>query len=374
MMDICCMALHYKNNYVLKTGIHTLIWAVLFLFPYIIIPDYDDSLLKLFTYTWLPLIQYFILFYLNYFIFITRFLFQKRYMQYAGINLALILLFLWLYGELHNVLHEFMHEHPFPLPKGDKSMHGDMPPPPPIQFFILKDFFSLFIPVIFSVAIKAMENWIETEAEKKELKNRNLESELLHLRYQLQPHFFFNSLNNIYSLVEVSPLKAQIAIHNLSKLMRYLLYDTGREKVVLSEEISFLKKYIQLMELRQTTKTTTHFIFPEEQDLNYYVAPLLFIPMIENAYKHGVSATQPSHISFAMTVKANQLFFSSENTNFPKNNTDKSGSGIGLDNLKKRLELLYHDKYELNSGIRDQVYWITLRITLDKPYQHKTDV
>ena len=232
-------------------------------------------------------------------------------------------------------------------------------------FFIFKDLFSFFIPIIFSIAVKATENWIKTEAEKKEIENKNLESELQHLRYQLQPHFFFNSLNNIYSLVEVSPSKAQEAIHNLSKLMRYLLYDTTREKVELSDEINFLKKYIQLMEIRQTDKTKTIYVFPETENTSYRIAPLLFIPMIENAYKHGVSATQNSRISFGMTIKDNQLLFSSENSNFPKSTSDKSGSGIGLDNLKKRLELLYYDKYELRKGLRDNTFWITLRIELD---------
>ena len=147
--------------------------------------------------------------------------------------------------------------------------------------------------------------------------------------------------------------------------MRYLLYETGREKVELSQEISFLKKFIQLMELRQTDKTVTNIVFPETTTTSYRIAPLLFIPMIGNAYKHGVSATQASHISFEMMIKDNYLFFSSENTNFPKDLADKSGSGIGLDNLHKRLELLYPQKYELKKGIKDNIYWITLRIEID---------
>jgi LytS/YehU family sensor histidine kinase len=244
------------------------------------------------------------------------------------------------------------------------SSPGRMLMPLP-ELFILKDLFSYLIPVIFSLAVRATESLLKTEAEKSEAEKRNLESELQHLRYQLQPHFFFNSLNNIYSLVDVSPTKAQEAIHNLSKLMRYLLYDTSREKVELSQEISFMTQYIQMMELRHTDKTKTTFSFPDVADNQCEIAPLLFIPLIENAYKHCVSATQPSAIFFKITIDANELVFFGENTNFPKDNSDKSGSGIGLENLKKRLDLLYPHKYDFKYGVRDNYFRVRLKIEIE---------
>lgn len=350
------MTINNKNNNLIKAGIHLLIWIVFFIFPYLVFPRQDGDFGKLLTRNWLPLVQYAIIFYLNYFILLNRLLFQKKYVFYFLINCAIIFIFVWFNWEFRDLLINRDLQKLFPLKKMAQ---------PPNNFFIFKDLFSFFIPVIFSIAVKATENWIKAEAEKKEIQNKNLESELQHLRYQLQPHFFFNSLNNIYSLIEVSPTKAQEAVHGLSKLMRYLLYDTSREKVELSQEIDFLKKYIQLMELRQTDKTGTTFIFPETKNTSYYIAPLLFIPMIENAYKHGVSATQASHISFKMTIKDKELVFISENSNFPKSDSDKSGSGIGLENLKKRLELLYPNKYDLKKGIKDNSYWIMLSIEID---------
>jgi two-component sensor histidine kinase len=358
------MTQHYRTNLRLKVGVHFLIWSLLFLFPYLVMPEEEVDINRLFTHTWIPLIQYGMLFYFNYFFLLPRLLFRKKHLAYILLNSALILFFLWLYREFHDA-HMRQQMALFPPPQHRPSPPPGFPMPPPRQLFILKDLFSLMVAVIFSLAVKAMENLTKTEAEKKEIEHRSLESELLHLKYQLQPHFFFNSLNNIYSLIEVSPDKAQEAVHNLSKLMRYLLYDTRREKVELAEELLFLKKYIQLMELRHTDRTTTHVRFPENLDAAYTVAPLLFIPMIENAYKHGVSATQESQLSFEMTIQGNELLFSSENTNFPKNNSDKSGSGIGLDNLSKRLELLYPHRHELKSGIRDNKYWITLKISLN---------
>ena len=119
------------------------------------------------------------------------------------------------------------------------------------------------------------------------------------------------------------------------------------------------------MELRHTNKTMAHFTFPETQNTKYVIAPLLFIPMIENAYKHGISATQQSDIFFEMKIIDNELFFTSRNSNFPKNNSDKSGSGIGLNNLRKRLELIYRGKYELKSGVMNNLYFIELKINLN---------
>ncbi len=146
--------------------------------------------------------------------------------------------------------------------------------------------------------------------------------------------------------------------------MRYLLYDVGKDKIELSLEIDFLRKYIQLMELRHNDRTASRFVFPETKNSSYYIAPLLFIPMIENAYKHGVSATQASSIFFEMTVEGDELFFISKNTNFPKSKSDKSGSGIGLNNLRKRLELIYPEKYELKSGVSGSDYFIELKVSL----------
>ena len=363
------MKLKEYNNRIIKLGIHFFIWAILLLFPYLLSPLQKNSFNMMLLHAWLPLFLYAIIFYLNYFLLLNWFLFERKYVSYCLINAILIFICVWFNWQARNLFMNIdMYGMYLPNNMGNNIQNELFKPkgtPPPNNFFILKDLFSFFIPIIFSIAVKATENWIKTEAEKKEIENKNLESELQHLRYQLQPHFFFNSLNNIYSLVEVSPTKAQEAIHNLSKLMRYLLYETTREKVELADEISFLKKYIQLMEIRQTDKTKTYYVFPETENTSYRIAPLLFIPMIENAYKHGVSATQNSRISFGMTIKDNQLLFSSENSNFPKSTSDKSGSGIGLDNLKKRLELLYNNKYELRKGLRDNTFWITLRIELD---------
>ena len=172
---------------------------------------------------------------------------------------------------------------------------------------------------LFSIAIKTTQRWVKTEAEHKEAANFKLQSELQHLHYQLQPHFFFNSLNNIYAMVDVSPAQAKTSIHSLSKLMRYMLYETNMELVPLSKEIEFIKKFIDLMKLRVSDKTDVNYNLPTEET-GIKIAPLLFISLIENAFKHGVSASKASQININMTCNDKTVLFTIENYNLPKKN------------------------------------------------------
>ena len=140
-----------------------------------------------------------------------------------------------------------------------------------------------------------------------------------------------------------------------------MLYETNLEKVPLTKEIDFLKKYIDLMKLRVSYKTTVSYSFPIKET-GIQIAPLLFISLIENAFKHGVSASKASQIDINMTCNDNTVLFSVENNNFPKKTDDKSGSGIGLQNLEKRLELLYPNKFNFKSLLKDDRFLITLKI------------
>ena len=232
---------------------------------------------------------------------------------------------------------------------------------PPFKLFIYIQMLSYAAPLLFTIAIKTTKIWVKTEAQRKEADNFKLQTELQHLRYQLQPHFFFNSLNNIYSLVDISPDKAKSTIHSLGKLMRYLLYETNTDLVPLSKEVEFMRKYIDLMKLRLTDKTEIESSFPV-RDSSIQIAPLLFISLIENAFKHGVSANTKSNISIDMLIKEKTVYFTIENHNFPKQDNDKSGSGIGLPNLEKRLQLLYPNRHLFQQEVKDGIYSVYLKI------------
>lgn len=161
---------------------------------------------------------------------------------------------------------------------------------------------------------------VSCRAGKQEIEKERTQAELQNLKSQLNPHFLFNTLNNIYALVALNPQQAQYALHSLSQLLRYVLYDNNQQMMPLSKELAFIRSYVELMSLRLSKQVQLEVNLPED-DRGYQVAPLLFIALIENAFKHGVSATEPSfiHISFALTG-GDTLICTVENSCFPKMN------------------------------------------------------
>ncbi|NIJ46426.1 two-component sensor histidine kinase [Wenyingzhuangia heitensis] len=342
----------YKNKKITLFS-HLLTWVVLFSMPYILSYEKQD-INRVIAHFWIPIFFYAVLFYSNFFLWIDKFLFAKKTVQFIVINIGLIALFMTLKEQIESVyFEEFLRK------KADKNEGGG----PPFSLFIYVQTLSYIAPLLFSIAIKATKRWAKTEAERKEATTIKLQSELQHLRYQIQPHFFFNSLNNIYSLVDISPEQAKTTIHSLSKLMRYLLYDTNTEMISLSKEIEFIKKYISLMELRLTDNTVIHTRFPAK-NTEVKIVPLLFISLIENAFKHGVSSQHKSDIEFEMYIDNDILYFTSKNDNYPKEQSDKSGSGIGLQNLEKRLQLLYPNKHQFTTNVVNNQFVARLEIHL----------
>lgn len=301
------------------------------------------------------MVFYAVLFYLNYLFLIDKAIFKQKYVLFISANLILILIFTWIHVELKDLLN---------LIYDMKNMVGPKFTPQPTRLFVYKDIVSMMIPIIISFAVRTTEKWAKAETEKKENEKEILKSELQHLKYQLQPHFFFNSLNTIYALIERSPTLAQETVHDLSKLMRYLLYDTEVGKAKLSDEIEFMKQYINLMKLRTSDKTVVNANFPTVSE-QQFITPLLFISLIENAFKHGVSATQNSEIVFNLVVEGKKISFFSENKNFPKTNTDKSGSGIGVNNLKKQLEISYPGKHTFKTTVENGLFKVVLEVYTD---------
>lgn len=360
------MKIHY-NTTKGKILLHASVWFLLLLFPLLIMmyEEHDtERNLRMLKLNWLQMSQYAVIFYINYLWLIRKYFMQKKFLVFFVINLLLLALMLWFNDMIHTEVFaepgkEFFKDKGFrPNPPPDK------PGMPPFRFFWVKGLLSLLVPTIVAIAVSSVENWFRSEEAQKEASRAQLESELQNLRYQIQPHFFFNSLNNIYSLVETSAPKAQQAIHGLSRMMRYLLYETSRTTVGLDEEIRFIVSYIELMKLRQTDKTLLIYSFPEIEARHWQLAPLLFIPLIENAFKHGVSATKKSEIRFEITVSGSNLLFVGINTNYPKVDSDKSGSGIGLSNLRKRLELLYPGQNSLSTTVENEMFVATLQLRL----------
>ncbi|KAA5535700.1 sensor histidine kinase [Paenimyroides baculatum] len=183
------------------------------------------------------------------------------------------------------------------------------------------------------------------------MKNEKLKAELMLLKSQVSPHFFFNTLNNLYGLVAKDSKKAQDLILKLSDMMRYSIYEGEKETVSLQEEIDFLKNYIELHKMRYRKEISVNFIYAVDE--NRKVVPLLFIILLENAFKHGVeNLRKNAYIEMNLSTSENEICFSIEN-NYEK---AESQSGIGLKNLKRRLELIYPNQHELAFSITENEY------------------
>ena len=194
-----------------------------------------------------------------------------------------------------------------------------------------------------------------------ELEKQNLEQQLEYLRYQINPHFFMNTLNNIHALVDIDPEKAQETIVELSKMMRFVLYEGDKRGVPLTKELEFMHTYIKLMQLRYTDKVRIDVDMPSEVP-DKTIPPLLLITFIENAFKHGVSYQYKSFIEIKVTVDGNKLHFVCRNSKAEIPNEEKGG--VGLANVRKRLNLLYGNNYTLRIQNADDIYHVELNIPL----------
>ena len=195
----------------------------------------------------------------------------------------------------------------------------------------------------------------------KELEHQHLQSELQYLKYQINPHFFMNTLNNIHALVDMDAGKAKRTIVELSKLMRYVLYEASNRTILLSREIQFLDNYIALMKLRYTGRVRIECCMPDEVP-EVQIPPLLFISFVENAFKHGVSYQEESFIRFFMSVEDGRLAFRCSNSNHGR--SVEQHHGIGLENIRKRLRLLFGQDYTLSINERDDSFNVLLIIPL----------
>lgn len=352
------MRLSEEKKSITTVVAHVLVWAILLAIP-LLATSNDVMPAHHMVKTWVPMFLMSVVFYINYLWLIDHFLFSNKLAKFLFFNLLLalacFLLSEWIFDLFRPQIVAFSpYSPPYLVPK---------PPMPGSGGFKIRTFLFFILTAGTSVAIRVTQKWLEVETERKNMENENLRSELSHLRYQIQPHFFFNSLNNIYSLVDSSPSKAKESIHGLSKLMRHVLYEASSDKIALSQEIAFLRNFVKMMEIRLTSLVTLNVSFPTTY-VESELAPLLIVPLVENAFKHGVSASQPTMIFIRMEVEDGKLYFWAENTYLPKRGEDTSESGIGIQNLKKRLDLLYPNKYEFKTEIKDDMYHAKLMIIL----------
>lgn len=177
------------------------------------------------------------------------------------------------------------------------------------------------------------------------------EAELQNLRNQINPHFLLNTLNSIYALISFDRDKAQKAVLSLSALLRQMLYGGRNNAVALCDEVEFIRNYVELMRIRLNKNVRIDFNVSISHGDDVKVAPFIFISLVENAFKHGVSTANPSFILINILYDGEKIVCEIRNSNYPKASTDKSGHGIGLEQVARRLDLAYAGKYEWERGV-----------------------
>ncbi|WP_026953385.1 sensor histidine kinase [Algoriphagus mannitolivorans] len=254
-----------------------------------------------------------------------------------------------------------------------RAMHQVFNPEKPFnpgRRWLPGDVFQLLLYVIsigLSTSVALVQKWQKDDALRREMDRQRINTELSYLKAQINPHFFFNTLNNIYALTNLDVSKAQEALLKLSRMMRYVLYENQKNETLLSKEIKFIEDYIELMKMRLSSKVKLN-IQIEEPKEDLIIAPMLLLPFLENCFKHGVSSQQESEILIKVEIMGDTLFFETRNHIFPVNQDSPEAheNGIGLTNTKRRLDLIYPEKHRLKFGKDEskQEYWVNLTINL----------
>ena len=393
------MNMSFKKEHRQETIIYLVLWALLFMAPVMSLSvrsantgiDFDWS--EIFT-VWKQYALYFLVFLIHNHLMAPMLVYRQQRWRYLALSAAIIVIF-QVYQCNHRpdfrqrkarraMIEQIDHQRP-PMPPDHRE--GDFEPRPddhegfeprpdgprrdglrherrqhPPLIFGQHDLVSIIILVLMLGMNLGVKLYFKQRSDQKhlaQLERQNLEQQLEYLKYQINPHFFMNTLNNIHALVDIDPEKAKSTILELSKMMRFMLYEGSKSVVPLEREMTFLQNYITLMKLRYTDKVRISVDVPASLP-NKDVPPLMFITFVENAFKHGVSYRQESFIDIAMAIASDHLTFTCVNSRIPKEE-DKHG-GVGLANVRQRLDLIYGQNYQLD--IRDEQTSYTVKLTL----------
>lgn len=326
--------------------IHIAIWIVIILLPLMFMNHGRGMSVSQFMLTTTVPLTFMAVFYIDYLWLTPRYFVTGHRTQFFVINTFIVIV-------LGIALHLWMSL------SHDMLGHNHREPPLILTIaFVIRDIVNLVIAAAIATLLHLALQWQTAEEARKE-------AELSNLRSQINPHFLLNTLNNIYALTAINTQKAQEAIQDLSKMLRHMLYDYQRSEIELRDEVEFLKNYIRLMKLRQgpSVEVNTSFHITNEQQK---VAPMIFISLVENAFKHGVKPAVPCTINITIQANDKQIVCDIVNSNHPKTSTDRSGHGVGLELVRRRLELAYKGRYEWTHGVNDnqKMYHSTITIKL----------
>ena len=340
--------------------LYFMVWAAIILVPVLnskMMSEIHVNLANILI-AWRKIAPYLIIFLVHNSLIAPRFVLTHRYIWYVVLDLTLIVGVFWLVDLYDRHLIG-------PVPADANLPIG----PHTASFSDLELYWNVILGLFMTGAnagIKLMYQSIRDEQEMEALKRQNLQAEMDYLKYQINPHFFMNTLNNIHALIDIDTESAKETVIELSKMMRYVLYDSGRDRIPLEKELQFIENYIELMRIRYAGEVDLRVRYPRPLPAGVDIPPLLLIVFVENAFKHGVSNNRPSYIHIDVECSDGWLVGTFTNSRHP--NTSTQPAGIGLENVRKRLELIYGPRK--HSLLIDDTDPTTYRVKLIIPTTH----
>ncbi|MEM9886215.1 MAG: histidine kinase [Bacteroidota bacterium] len=330
---------------------HMLLWAF-FLFAFIFLQGFDSGFFFAFFNNFISICFYAAIVYFNVYYLIPEYLSKNKFLSYSLLMIASCLLITPIREAALYTFYEV---------SDNASAQRELLDTVPLQFILF------FLAVSFSTIVKIVIDWARHIRERQELQTRTMQSELRFLKSQINPHFLFNTLNNLYALTLKKDDKAPEIVIKLSEMMRYMLYECNEKRVPLQKEINYIRNYLDLESLRQGKNVSIHFEVNGRVS-DQQIAPLMFIPFLENSFKHGLNHhITKGYVHITLNVDEKEINFNIENSKANRVNTPTRGKsgGIGLVNVRRRLDLLYPEQYDLSTEDAPNSYAANLLLTLD---------
>ena len=310
---------------------------------------------------WSKLLPYIIIFAINNFLLAPRLLFSRRYLAYVGVAIVMLTMIFYPLEYYQESLRAL------PYPYGTTYVvHGRA------SFTDLAWYWNVLLGLFMMGAnctIKFMFRSIRDEQRMIALERISLQAEMDYLKYQINPHFFMNTLNNIHAMIDIDPEAAKNTVIELSKMMRYVLYDSDKTQTNLMQKLHFMENYVSLMRIRYTSDVDVRFNIQTPVPMDAKVPPLLLIVFLENAFKHGVSYQESSYVHIDLRCEDSRAVCEVRNSRHKGVIVEKGG--IGLENVKKRLNLLFDNNYTLEiDDSNEQEYRVKLSIPMNYDKMH----
>lgn len=319
--------------------LYFLVWAMALLVPILNskMMSEEHVLLVNILIVWSKLVPYIFIFLINNYILAPYLLFRRKYISYSVLLLVMLVV---IFYSLEYYMDSISH---LPYVSADSEViHGKA------SFTDLAWYWNVLLGVFMTLAnsgIKFMFKSMSDERRMIALERQGLQAEMDALKYQINPHFFMNTLNNIHALIDIDTAAAKATVIELSKMMRYVLYDSENQVTNLTNDVSFVEHYIALMRIRFTSDVDIRFDVQNPLPVGVKVPPLLLIVFVENAFKHGVSYAEPSYVYISLKCEGGRTCFEVRNSRHATSSAQRGG--VGLDNVRKRLELTYDGNYSL---------------------------